>query len=54
MKSVHGVAVGLDVHKKSIVVVILHADHPEEDYASGVFGTTRFGFERTPRIPSAT
>ena len=42
MKTVHGVVAGLDIHKKSVVVV-LHADCPDEEYAAGVFGTTRFG-----------
>ena len=43
MKAVHGGVAGLDVHKKCIVEVVLHADRPNEDHAAGVFGTTRFG-----------
>ena len=43
MKTVHGVVAGLDIHKKSVIVVVLHADCPDEEYAAGVFGTTRFG-----------
>jgi hypothetical protein len=43
MKSVHGVVAGLDVHKKSVVDVVLHVDCPDEDDAAGVFGTTQFG-----------
>ncbi len=34
---------GLDVHKKSVVVVVLHSNQPDEDQATGIFGTTRFG-----------
>ena len=43
MKTVHGVVAGLDIPKKSVVVVVLHADCPDKEYAAGVFGTTRFG-----------
>jgi transposase len=34
---------GLDVHKKTVVVVVLQSDHSDEDHAAGVFGTTRYG-----------
>ena len=34
---------GLDVHKKSVVLVVLQSDQPGEDQATGIFGTTRFG-----------
>ena len=43
MESVHGTVAGLDVHKKTVVVVVLQTDHPDEDHAAGVFGTTRYG-----------
>lgn len=43
MESKYGSVAGLDVHKKSVVVVVLQSDQPDEDHASGIFGTTRFG-----------
>jgi transposase len=43
MESVHGPVAGLDVHKKTVVVVVLQSDHSDEDHAAGVFGTTRYG-----------
>jgi len=43
MESVHGTVAGLDVHKKTVVAVVLDSDHSEEDHASAVFGTTRHG-----------
>ena len=43
MESVHGTVTGLDVHKKTVVAVVLDSDHSEEDHASAVFGTTRHG-----------
>ena len=43
MESVHGTVAGLDVHKKTVVVVVLQSDHSDEDHAAGVFGTTRYG-----------
>ncbi len=43
MESVHGTVAGLDVHKKTVIAVVLQRDHSDEDHAAGVFGTTRFG-----------
>jgi transposase len=43
MESVQGMVAGLDVHKKTVVVVVLHADHPDQSDVAGVFGTTRYG-----------
>ena len=43
MESVHGTVAGLDVHKKTVVVVVLQSDHSDENHAAGVFGTTRYG-----------
>ena len=43
MEEVHGTLVGLDIHKKTVVVVVLDSEHPDEDCAAGVFGTTRYG-----------
>ena len=43
MESSYGSVAGLDVHKKSVVVVVLRGDQPGEDQATGIFGTTRFG-----------
>ena len=34
---------GMDVHKKTVVVVVLQGMEPDQDYASGIFGTTQFG-----------
>jgi transposase len=43
MESSYSSVGGLDVHKKSVVVVVLQGDRPDKDQASGIFGTTRFG-----------
>jgi transposase len=43
MESGYGSVAGLDVHKKSVVVVVLQSDQPDEDQATGMFGTTQFG-----------
>jgi transposase len=43
MEQVHGTLAGLDIHKKTVVVVVLDREHPDEDCAAGVFGTTRYG-----------
>ena len=43
MESIHGRVAGLDVHKKTVVAVVLQSYHSEEDYAAAVFGTTRYG-----------
>jgi transposase len=43
MESLHGTVAGLDVHKKTVVVVVLQSGQPDNDYASGIFGTTQFG-----------
>lgn len=43
MESLHGSVAGMDVHKKTVVVVVLQSTQPDQDYASGIFGTTQFG-----------
>lgn len=43
MESVYGTVAGMDVHKKTVVVVVLQSVQPDQDYASGIFGTTQFG-----------
>jgi hypothetical protein len=45
MESPYNLVAGLDVHKKSVVVVVLQKAQPEQDYASGIFGTTQFGLK---------
>jgi transposase len=45
MESVCGTVAGIDVHKKTVVVVVLQSVQPDQDYASAIFGTTRFGLE---------
>jgi hypothetical protein len=41
MESLHGNVAGMDVHKRTVVVVVLQSTQPDQDYASGIFGTTR-------------
>ena len=36
---------GLDIHKKTVVVVLLQSVQPDHDYASGIFGTAQFGLK---------
>jgi transposase len=36
---------GLDVHKKTVVVVILQKGQPDQDHATGTFGTTSCGLK---------
>jgi transposase len=43
MLSTDALVAGLDVHKKTVVVVILQKGQPDRDYATGTFGTTSFG-----------
>ena len=43
MESLHGTVAGLEVHKKTVVVVVLQSGQPDDDYTSGIFGTTQFG-----------
>jgi len=43
MESVYGMVAGIDVHKKTVVVVVLQSVQPDQDHASGIFGTTRLG-----------
>lgn len=43
MECVYNMVAGLDVHKKTVVVVVLHNAQPDCEYASGVFGTTQAG-----------
>ena len=51
----YGSVAGLDVHKKSVVVVVLQSDQPGEDQATGIFGTTRFGLnELMPLLRNPT
>ena len=38
-----GTLAGMDVHKKTVVVVVLQGMEPDQDYAGGIFGTTQFG-----------
>jgi hypothetical protein len=45
MKSPYNLVAGLDVPKKSVVVLVLQKPQPEQDYASGTFGTTQFGLK---------
>ncbi len=45
MESLYGTVAGLDVHKKTVVVVVLQSVQPDQDYASGIFGTTQFGMQ---------
>jgi transposase len=45
MESRYGRVAGLDVHKKTVVVVVLQSAQPDDDYASGIFGTTQFGLK---------
>jgi transposase len=45
MESLYGTVAGLDVHKKTVVVVVLQSMQPDQDYASGIFGTTQFGLK---------
>jgi transposase len=45
MESLYGRVAGLDVHKKTVVVVVLQSAQPDDDYASGIFGTTQFGLK---------
>src|SRR5690242_14669228 len=43
MESPYNLVAGLDIHKNSVVVIVLQSAQPEQDYASGTFGTTQFG-----------
>jgi transposase len=45
MESLYGTVAGMDVHKKTVVVVVLQSVQPDQDYASGIFGTTQFGLK---------
>lgn len=45
MESLYGTVAGIDVHKKTVVVVVLQSVQPDQDYASGMFGTTQFGLK---------
>lgn len=45
MESIYGTVAGLDVHKKTVVVVVLQNAQPDQDYAGGIFGTTHFGLK---------
>ena len=45
----------MDVHQKSVVVVVLQSGPPGEDQATGIFGTTRFGLnELMPLLRNPT
>jgi hypothetical protein len=46
MQSPNDLVAGLDVHKKTVVVVILQKGQPDQDYATGTFGTTQFGLKQ--------
>src|SRR3982750_2695974 len=45
MQSPNDLVAGLDVHKKTVVVVILQKGQPDQDHATGTFGTTQFGLK---------
>jgi transposase len=45
MLSMDTLVAGLDVHKKTVVVVILQKGQPDQDHATGTFGTTQFGLK---------
>ena len=45
MKSVRGPVAGLDVHKKSVVVVVVDSAEPDRDCADDIFSTTHFGLK---------
>jgi hypothetical protein len=45
MESPYHLVAGLDIHKKTVVVVVLQNAQPDQDYASGTFGTTQFGLK---------
>lgn len=40
MSSMDTLVAGLDVHKKTVVVVILQKGQPDQDHATGTFSTT--------------
>jgi transposase len=45
MLSTDSLVAGLDVHKKTVVVVILQKGQPDQDHATGTFGTPAFGLK---------
>jgi transposase len=45
MESPYHLVAGLDVHKKTVVVVILQKAQPDQDYASEASGATQFGLK---------
>jgi TPR repeat protein len=45
MEMRYGTVAGLDVHKKTVVVIVLQSMQPDQDFASGIFGTTQFGLK---------
>ena len=45
MESVYGMVAGIDMHKKTVVVVVLQSVQPDQDHASGIFGTMRLGLQ---------
>src|SRR5438270_1812306 len=45
MLSTDALVAGLDIHKKTVVVVILQKGQPDQDHATGTFGTTPFGLK---------
>jgi hypothetical protein len=45
MESLYNLVAGLDIHKKTVVVVVLQHAQPDQDYASSTFGTTQFGLK---------
>jgi hypothetical protein len=53
MESPYNLVAGLDIHKKTVVVVVLQNAQPEQDYASSTFGTTQFGLKGTGCFPAA-
>jgi hypothetical protein len=43
MQTLNGTVAGLDVH--TVVVVLLQSSQPDEDLATGIFGTTQCGLK---------
>ena len=43
METLYGTVAGIDVHKKTVFVVVLQSVQRDQDVASGLFGTTQFG-----------
>lgn len=46
MSSLCGIVAGIDVHKRTVTVVLLDSTQPEHDHATGRFGTTHFALQQ--------